>query len=275
MPDCTLILVHGIGNQKKTWSNRFQTRLRAALGADARRVQIRDAYWAPLSTVKETFRPTLAARGRPTGLAVEDELYDRTYLEFMRMLALDAGAPVDAHTFGLGDIWNAITKQLRDAPDIAADVANYVARNGVRTGVQHVLHQQLAAAHAAQAPVIVVAHSQGTVISYDVLRQAGENYPLVKAWVTMGSPLRKYFAFPLQWGRRQLGVPSSLRWLNLYDKRDIVGKDLRAAVDWPRPQPTDRSVDNQRNAANAHDHWGNPQVLKAVTDEVRKMLTAR
>jgi hypothetical protein len=139
---------------------------------------------------------------------------------------------------------------------------------------RNALGRDLGAAHAggARRPVALVSHSQGTAISHDALRQAGANYPQLRTWITMGSPLRKYFAFPIEWGRRQLGLPSTLRWLNLYDPNDIVGKDLAGAVDWPSPQPADRIVDNVANAGGAHDHWANPQVARAVAAEIRWLL---
>lgn len=272
---CSLILIHGIGNQRSTWSQGFRRRLRKELGFDARRVGIVDAYWAPLSTIRETVSPTFASRRMGVrNLGLEEETYNRTVDEFSRMLAAEAGARADVRAFGPVDIWNAIKRRLATAEDTVADVANYVARNGVRTAVQNILHDKLGQVHASTsaAPVIVASHSQGTVISYDVLRQAGTNYPLLRTWITMGSPLRKYFAFPLQWGRQALGMPAQLRWLNLYDKKDIVGKDLRGAVDWTSPRPVDRVVDNVRNASDAHDHWGNQQVTKAVAGEIRRLL---
>src|SRR5439155_24350061 len=142
------------------------------------------------------------------------------------------------------------------------------------TAVQNVLHACLGEASAAgtDVPLLIVSHSQGTVISYDVLRQAGGSYANLRTWITMGCPLQKYFAFPLQWGRQQLGVQPGLRWLNLYDPMDIVGKGLGGAVDWPAPQPQDQVVDNVHNAHDAHDHWHNPQVVQAVAAEITKLL---
>ena len=190
------------------------------------------------------------------------------------MLAAEAGAPVGAESFGPSDLFGTIEGLLPGGRELVVDVGNYVGRNSVRTAVQNVLHACLGAAGAEGpgVPTLVVSHSQGTVISYDVLRQAGGSYPSLRTWITMGCPLRKYFAFPLEWGRHQLGVPPGLRWLNLYDPTDIVGKDLSGAVDWPAPQPQDQVVDNVHNAHGAHDHWNNPQVVQAVAAEITRLL---
>lgn len=265
------ILIHGIGSQKKNWARDFRMALTKELGADADRVQLVDAYWAPASTLRELVRPSFALASG-SAVTVEDETYMRTTREFARMLAADGGAPSNTLTFGLGDVLNFIKNKLSTAEDLIADVGNYVARNGVRTAVQQVLHEALGgSAVAGDKPTLIVSHSQGTIISYDVLRQAGHNYPGLRTWITMGSPLRKYLAFPLEWGKLQLGMPDGLRWLNLYDKQDIVGKDLRGALDWRHLQPEDIPVDNARNSSGPHDHWANPQVVKAVAEEIRKL----
>jgi hypothetical protein len=67
-------------------------------------------------------------------------------------------------------------------------------------------------------------------------------------------------------------MPTSLRWINLYDAKDIVGNDLNGVVDWASPVPEDHEVDNRHNAGGAHNHWDNPQVVKIVADEIRELL---
>lgn len=274
-PACIVILIHGLGNQERTWSQEFRKSLKAELASAAVKVKLVDAYWAPLSTIKEAVRPRLTATHFGVrDLELEDEAYRRTVLEFSRMLAAEAGAPVDAHSLSPVDVFDWIRDKLAGAQELVVDVGNYVARNAVRTAVQNILHARLGEAHSRDrgVSVILVSHSQGTVISYDVLRQAGGNYPNLHTWITMGSPLRKYFAFPLRWGRQRLGILPSLRWLNLYDEEDIVGKDLRETIDWPKPRPEDQVVDNRKNAKDAHDHWHNPDVVKAVAAEIRSVL---
>ena len=175
-PRCIAILVHGVGSQKKSWSQGFRQALKVELGSAAARTKLLDAYWAPLSTAKQAFRPTLAPTPLDTtGVALEDETYRRAALEFSRMLAGEAGAPIGALGFGPSDVSEWIRGKLEGAQELVVDVGNYVARNGVRTAVQNVLHDRLgeAVAERPDAPVVLVSHSQGTIISYDVLRQAG------------------------------------------------------------------------------------------------------
>lgn len=274
-PSCSVILIHGLGDQSSDWSQDFRTALKNELGSSATEVDLLDAYWAPLSTVEDSLHPRLSVT-RPglEDVTLGDETYRRTVLEFSRMLAAEAGASAGAHTFGPSDTFDLVKGLLPGGLELVVDVGNYVAHNSVRTAVQNILHTKLGEARAEDpdASVLLVSHSQGTVISFDVLRQAGANYPGLRTWMTMGSPLRKYFAFPLFWGRLQLGVPPDLRWVNLFDQLDIVGKGLAGAVDWVTPQPEDRMVDNEHNASGPHDHWNNPEVVQAVSAEIVRLL---
>jgi hypothetical protein len=268
---CNVILVHGVGNQSKDWSKSFQSALKQALGADATRVRLIDAYWAPLSGLKDLVRPRMALGGAAAQMSLEDEMYARAEREFAEALGAAAAPRAAARAFGPGDAWAWIKDKFDGGKELVADSSNYVSRNGVRTAVQNVLHARLGEAHRAGAATIVVAHSLGTVISYDVLRQAGANYPGLRTWITMGSPLQWFFSV-FQWGKQPIGMPPGVRWVNLYVKRDLAGKNLKGAVDWASPQPLDKAVDNVKNAGNAHNHWGNKEVVAHVADEVRRVL---
>jgi hypothetical protein len=80
-------------------------------------------------------------------------------------------------------------------------------------------------------PVVLVAHSQGTIIAAATLmqaRKADERYPLL----TFGSPLRRLYAcnFPAYFGRNSLDSlktfpeePARRRWINLWALTDPIG----------------------------------------------------
>jgi hypothetical protein len=272
-PSSAAVLIHGIGDQPPTWSQDFRQALQAELAADWDRTAVLDAYWAPLSTLSDVINPQLLPdQPQPQGL--EDEMYDRVSQAYTGLLAADAGVVTSAPGLQPIDILGGITSRLPSGAAQIADVSNYIARNGVRTAIQNVLHGILGSAQAQYSglPIVLVSHSQGTVISYDVMRAAGPNYPQLQTWITMGCPLLKYFALPLQWGRQQLGVPSGLRWLNVFDPDDIVGRQLAGAVTWASPQPQDQQISNTGAGLDAHDHWHNPQVVKIVAAEIRRLF---
>lgn len=85
----------------------------------------------------------------------------------------------------------------------------------VREQIRDVVRQALAGT---SGPVVVVGHSLGSVIAYDVLREAGREVPL---FVTIGSPLG-ITEIQDQLGR-PLRVPAGVAaWRNASDARDLV-----------------------------------------------------
>ena len=274
MSTVALVLIHGVGSQPRDWSQSFSEALVAELGADSSQVRLQDAYWAPRSTLADLIRPAFEGAPAAVSADLQDETYARAYREFSLMLAADANDPA-LQGFGLGDVVDFVKDKLSGVADgLVGDVANYVARNGIRTGVQNTLHDALRLVDAASPSnrTIIVSHSQGTIISYDVLREAGASYQGLKTWITMGCPLGKYLRFPLNWGGQQWGMPGQVRWLNLFDRKDLVGKELSGLRDWTAPKPIDKEVENLKNTGHAHSHWDNPEVVKIIADEVRAQL---
>ena len=109
-----------------------------------------------------------------------------------------------------------------------ADTAAYFFAPGMRQRIQSRLREELAVA--GQQPVTVVAHSQGSIIAYEVLSVAGPSQ--LDAWVTIGSPLGitevQDFLQP-----SELLVPRGVpRWWNFSDPLDPVALDKGLANDF-------------------------------------------
>jgi predicted alpha/beta hydrolase family esterase len=88
-------------------------------------------------------------------------------------------------------------------------------------------------------PHVVVGHSMGTVIVFDCLKRVGAS-PRVDALVTIGSPLglsEIQDQLKPEWTRSD-GFPGERlagRWLNVYDRRDVVAAaDPKLANDYRR-----------------------------------------
>jgi hypothetical protein len=123
------------------------------------------------------------------------------------------------------------------------DVVAYVCRNDLRESIRRFIAEALRRllARPDVAGVVVNAHSQGTVGSFDVLRL----YPSasragVRAFVTAGSPLRKY-ADLFSWGNNAGGLfcggndsggLQPTRWLNFWDEKDPVADPLGPPDTW-------------------------------------------
>lgn len=161
-------------------------------------------------------------------------------------------------------------------------------RDNIRTAVEHVMTAVYRARIADNAPlsydkVIVVGHSLGSVISYDVLNRMLVNDPNLdvqertKLLLTFGSPLDKSaFLFRVKGGTDELREAAAAnwqpmiqdysfrpeRWINLYSWMDIISGRLRFYDD-PEGQGNSRNVRNlyDRQAIlplAAHtEYWGN------------------
>ena len=280
---CVLVKIHGIGNQKRTWSSRFdamlQKRLETLSQAQRSRFASESVWWADVSKVPGLGAPAAVpapavAGSLSTGAKVTYTLVQNEYMSYLEGAgATTPGAPAG---LGLPNPLRVIAK-LKDvtvrAVDGANDVANYVSNNGVRVQMQHRLSDKLFQVQAAhpKAKVILGTHSQGTIIAYDVLRLNGAQIANLATWVTMGSPLGWYLRF-LRWGDEILGMQPSLTWLNFYDDEDKVGQGITDLVAWPSPKPRDIDVDNRAKGLDAHDHWHNSDVVARYFQLIRQHL---
>lgn len=190
---------------------------------------------------------------------------------------------------------------------LEADVAAYVSRNDlrerVRAFVRDALHRICYRDDVAS--VIVNAHSNGTIIGFDVLSQLTPTAAQKVRWfVTAGSPLRKYVEL-FYWGNtvgemRNMAPPK--QWTNFWDDRDPVADPLAPPISWQRgdalPAPSaqqslvsavdpelgtvaafniaDCRVDNVTNSTGgglqAHNYWDNQnEVVLPLADILRQI----
>jgi pimeloyl-ACP methyl ester carboxylesterase len=185
------------------------------------------------------------------------------------------------------------------------DWAAYVCRNDLRQRVRGFVRDALARliANPQVEAVVVNAHSQGTVVAFDVLSDLPGDIRKVKRFLTSGSPLRKYVDL-YSWGPDG-GSLLDIPWTNFYDPKDPVADPLQPAVwrpgqevgsapksptlfqSWPDNSATsldmridDRQVDNVTNTTasglRAHDYWDNrkevvPTIAEALTASARQI----
>jgi hypothetical protein len=215
--------------------------------------------------------------GEPTSLRPRTDLVPAHRFSILRFLHPDLAANQPG-----GGMLGTVTT-LED------DVVAYVCRNDLRESVRAFISEAIRrlVARPDVLDVVVNAHSQGTVASYDVLQQSPLSVTSrVNALVTAGSPLRKY-ADLFSWGSNVGATASVGRWLNFWDAKDPVADPLDQPPSWhfgndvvPRPtrdlglfwalrdagrqEPvpiTDHKVDNIVNSSGgglqAHNYWGN------------------
>lgn len=199
--------------------------------AGALRMALRDAWAALHERHPMTERSTLYQR--------EDLPLAPHHRGVVHML-LGRGAEPPASTPGVGGT----VRALED------DIATYVTRNELRERVRGFVQDALLALLDRRdvSCLVVNAHSQGTVLSWDVLcripfstwlrTEGEENRSALAHFVTAGSPIRKYVDI-FDWGNQvgelaRFTAPGGpgLSWLNFWDASDPVADPLNPAATW-------------------------------------------
>lgn len=118
--------------------------------------------------------------------------------------------------------------------------------------------------------VILVSHSLGTVIAFDVLNAWTEATPKIPVWFTMGCPLAKVLR--LASGRNaELTKPSVVkRWFNIYNTHDLVANMLSPTFfrDGVYDVFCELKDPTKTDPGSAHDYFTNNNALKLVADVI-------
>ncbi|RYG13374.1 MAG: peptidase [Burkholderiales bacterium] len=128
-------------------------------------------------------------------------------------------------------------------------------------------------------PFVIVAHSQGSMIAYEVLRKLDPAKYDVALFVTVGSPLglpsvRSMFKQAIN--KKKLPFPACVRhWYNVADRRDPVALDGNLTDDIENPgqrfsnlQGSDINTDSPRNPHSGSGYLSNLHVRAKVRDVV-------
>lgn len=147
------------------------------------------------------------------------------------------------------------------------DVYQYLDNSGIRDQIEAGVRQALRP----ELPTVVVAHSLGTVVAYNLLRREGA----VQRWqvplfVTLGSPLAVTAI------RRKLAPnrhPACVgRWFNAMDERDVVALYPLDDTHFPLDPPIANKRDVDNPTSNRHGISGylsDPEVAKALHDALQ------
>jgi hypothetical protein len=229
---CSVVYIHGIGSQepaevtKRNWDT-------ALFGQQMDETAM--AYWADIRHPLTAASLRGKSAGRPARTPTSAE--SKRYAEAMRrafggrLRPVEPGGSYEGAVFGrflpgLGDaLFGWLTETfIQDTNAYFHDPAQ---KKAMQQRLIDVLERK------AGRPIILVAHSQGSIIAYDVLRRLGTSTPTGKpldiaAFVTIGSPLG------IDEVQRKLEesrvMPSAVRaWTNLADVFDPVALDKTLA----------------------------------------------
>lgn len=125
------------------------------------------------------------------------------------------------------------------------DVYVYLTNKAVRKAIDG-----LVSPHLTEGRCVVVGHSLGSVVGYNVLSKAASNV-VVKRYVTVGSPLG------LKAIKRQLDTPLTMPpctkgWYNAMDERDVVALHPLDSENFPIKPPIENKTDVNNHTDNRH-----------------------
>lgn len=185
-------------------------------------------YWADLMYEQPDPNPELYREATPGAL----KTYNDNWWDGLRAWA---GSAIDdvidkwRQDYGMNELAEKLLRLKLE------DLSLYYQRPAIRSALQNRLKERI---HAhANRKLIIVAHSMGSIIAYDVLRQLeAEPAIAIDHFITLGSPLGLPYvkAKAIENNRQQVPqTPNSVHhWVNMADRRDPITVDTHMADDY-------------------------------------------
>lgn len=154
------------------------------------------------------------------------------------------------------------------------DVHEFLFNEQRRNAMEKSLFDRLAAGGG---PFIVIGHSQGSMIAYNVLRQLTKKQCDVPLFITIGSPLGISEVKDVigKWNNKDFRVPQCVtRWVNIADRLDPVAADPLLANEYTASagqSMDDRDVRNMDSPRHPHSGTGYLRTLE-VQEEVANVV---
>ncbi len=233
-----IIGIHGLSNKPekdllaKWWELAILEGLKVNNNLKDVSVNFKSVYWADVTYKDEGPQDPVAEEdayreAAPGAL----QLYRDGWLDYIRAKA--TGAVADAidtmkETFGLSAAAELVLKNK------LPDLHRYYTEPAIRNELRSRLEKAITANKGKR--IMVVAHSMGSIIAYDVLRAIGREdlSHAVEHFVTIGSPLGlPHVKYKILQESDLVRTPSIVkRWTNLADRRDPVAADIYLKDDY-------------------------------------------
>lgn len=234
------------------------------------------AYWRqvmydqpiPSREDPEPYRPADGEGPLPSGGGHRDKLAAKVHEVIIK------GAEEVAERLAQDAIDDEIRKK-------AADVHSYRSDPATCKAVQDCLKAKLEAAHRSGHQIMLIAHSMGSFVAYDVLANRDDLPPHLKIaqFVTLGSPLGlEKVKNIVRNSMDDLRVPERVEhWTNFADPKDPVALDWRLESDYKRNEGGVEVVDDlvtnayrtSEGKANHHKIYGylrTPEMSQAIAE---------
>ena len=236
-----IIGIHGLANKpeegllKDWWQKALLEGLKRNQGRTSGTISFDLCYWRDIRYRKPDKNPEPYTRA--SGNRALPKYRDGWFDAATARLGDIIDGPVDwaKRYFGTDNLADAILR--KKLPDLAAYYDNESQRNRMRARFSTLLE-----AHKDKR-IMVIAHSMGSIIAYDVLRSLGRQEAAfeIDHFVTIGSPLGlPQVKHRIREEHDLARTPSVVRkWTNFTDRRDLVATDSHLADDYA---PNDRDV---------------------------------
>jgi pimeloyl-ACP methyl ester carboxylesterase len=232
----TIVGIHGINNKPPAhvlsdwWENSLREGLARNQSIRRARLNFRLTYWADLlheTPMQPEDDPAPYVRESGDGVLPAARNGFRRRMAALGLEAVGKLAEVVARAPVLENLVEELVHER------AGDLYRYHMDAGLRADVRQHLAVQLQAAQATRRPVVLIAHSMGSIIAYDVLRR--EPDAAIAHFITIGSPLG--LAEVKGHAAREFGSPAVpagvARWTNFADPRDpVAALDVRLRSDY-------------------------------------------
>ncbi len=309
--DRVVILVHGGGQFTPGWSKSSVDKLAHILGWQPETAEVTYSHFFPHATALSASLALLKvltlilwralrfafSQGRASG---SRSLRDPLSSDTLRSLVPDTQrahrleTPVARQV--VDDLWQEVGRNLersgisavdfltRDASknvslfqlalDVVGQVASYVCepnKPGQGDEAQHALREALNR-YGKEREVVLVSHSLGTVVAFDVLCEHASEYNIC-TWFTLGCPLSLLVSREFRRANcGQIGPPGVRRWINVFDPGDPVTNAflLSSKLGATFPFVEDTEADLALSLPSAHDYLNSWKVMEEVAKALAK-----
>ncbi len=228
-----IIGIHGLANKpaEKTLANWWEKSMLEGLQVNCKlsldALDFESVYWADVMYKKPDPAPDKYRKAKKGEL----KYYDEGWIDYIRETLLDFGGDVvDSMKEMLG--MDALAEKVLKSK--LKDLYRYYEKPTIRNELRARLRQVIL--DNKDKRLMIVAHSMGTIIAYDVLRELGrEDSSLsIEHFVTIGSPLGlPHVKYKIMEESPLIRTPSVVKkWSNLADRRDPVALDIHLRDDY-------------------------------------------
>lgn len=228
-----IIGIHGLSNKPpepdlaEWWLQAILEGLRVNEGIDDAPVRFSSVYWADVMYPEPDTNPDAYREAKPGAI----KTYQDSWRDFVRAKLFDWKDDIleaAKENFGFNEIADAVLRHKLQ------DLSRYYEEDPIRTELRRRLRDRIVEHDGER--IMIVAHSMGTIIAYDVLRALGKDHPrlIVDHFVTLGSPLGlPHVKHKIALENPLVRTPSIVqKWSNFADKRDPVAFDTHLSGDY-------------------------------------------